>query len=124
MQTILFIGLAGALGAMARFWLSSAVYAALGRNFPWGTAAVNILGCFLFGLVWMLSDTRGLIPANLRIILLIGFMGSFTTFSTYIFESNILIQDGQWLKFGLNLLGQNITGFAALYLGFILGRAL
>lgn len=124
MQKILFIALTGALGALARYWLSGAVYGLMGRDFPWGTAAVNVLGCFLFGLIWVLAEERHLIPAHLRIILLIGFMGSFTTFSTYVFESSALVQDAQWLKLGLNLLGQNLVGFAALYLGYVTGRML
>ncbi|SDB47087.1 CrcB protein [Desulfonatronum thiosulfatophilum] len=122
LKVILLIGLCGALGALARYWLSLAVYTFLGRNFPWGTSAVNILGCFLFGLVWVLSEERGLIPLQLRFILLVGFMGSFTTFSTYIFESTVLLEQAQWFKLGLNLLGQNILGFTALYLGFLAGR--
>ncbi|GAB6057258.1 fluoride efflux transporter CrcB [Desulfonatronum parangueonense] len=122
LKVILLIALCGALGALARYWLSLAVYTLMGRDFPWGTSAVNILGCFLFGLVWVLSEERGLIPLQLRFILLVGFMGSFTTFSTYIFESNVLLEQAQWFKLGLNLLSQNILGLAALYLGFLAGR--
>lgn len=124
MDKILLIALTGALGASARYWLSGAVCSLMGRDFPWGTAVVNVLGCFLFGLVWVLAEERNIIPAHLRIIILVGFMGSFTTFSTYVFESNALVQDAQWFKLGLNLLGQNILGIAALYLGYLSGRAL
>lgn len=124
LKIALLIGLFGALGALARYWLSTSVYLLLGREFPWGTSVVNILGCFLFGLVWVLFEERGLLPLQWRFILLVGFMGSFTTFSTYIFESEILLQQAQWFKLGLNLLGQNILGFAALYLGFLAGRGL
>ncbi len=124
MEKIFLIALTGALGASARYWLSGAVYSLMGQGFPWGTAVVNVLGCFLFGLVWVLAEERSIIPAHLRIIILVGFMGSFTTFSTYVFESNALVQDAQWFKLGLNLLGQNIAGFAALYLGYATGRVL
>jgi fluoride exporter len=85
---------------------------------------VNIVGCFGFGLVWVLAEERNLIPFELRFVLLVGFMGSFTTFSTYIFESNDLIQTAQWFKVAMNLLGQNLLGLAALYLGFSLGRGI
>lgn len=122
MTKILLIALAGAVGTMCRYWLSGLAYDLLGRDFPWGTWAVNILGCFLFGLVWILAEERGILSAQARILILTGFMGAFTTFSTFIFESGAILNDGQWLKLALNVGGQNIVGFAALYLGTGLGR--
>jgi len=122
MQKILSLCLAGALGTLARYWLSGAVYGLLGRDFPWGTSAVNILGCFLFGLIWVLSEERGILPPQYRIIVLVGFMGAFTTFSTFIFESAELARTSEWLRLGLNMLGQNIVGFAACALGMGVGR--
>jgi CrcB protein len=122
MQKILLICLAGALGTLARYWLSGAVYGLLGRDFPWGTSAVNILGCFLFGLIWVLSEERGILPPQFRLIVLVGFMGAFTTFSTFIFESAELARTTEWLKMGLNMAGQNIVGFIACYLGMVFGR--
>jgi CrcB protein len=124
MNKIILISLAGILGTLARYWLSGAVYGFLGRDFPWGTWSVNILGCFLFGLMWVFIDERGLIPAQWRVIILVGFMGAFTTFSSLIFESSELIRDAEWVKMGLNLVGQNIFGFVALYLGAAFGRIL
>lgn len=122
MSKIALIALAGACGTLCRYWLSGLVYNLMGRDFPWGTWAVNIAGCFLFGLVWILAEERGLLSAQARILILTGFMGAFTTFSTFIFESGGLLNDGQWLKLALNLAGQNLVGFAALYLGTGLGR--
>lgn len=122
MMKILLIALAGAFGTLCRYWLSGLAYDLLGRDFPWGTWAVNILGCFLFGLIWILAEERGLMSAQARILILTGFMGAFTTFSTFVFESGGLIHDGQWLRLALNVGGQNIVGFAALYLGTGLGR--
>lgn len=122
MSKIALIALAGACGTLCRYWLSGLVYDVMGRDFPWGTWAVNITGCFLFGLVWILSEERGLLSAQARILILTGFMGAFTTFSTFIFESGGILGDGQWLKLVLNLAGQNVVGFAALYLGTGLGR--
>lgn len=124
MQKLLLIALSGACGTLCRYWLSGAVYAILGRGFPWGTWAVNILGSFLFGLVWMMSEERGLISGPARIVILAGFMGAFTTFSTFMFESGEILRDGQWLKLALNIGGQNTVGFAALFLGSTLGRIL
>ena len=122
MTKILLIALAGACGTLSRYWLSGLAYDLLGRDFHWGTWAVNILGCFLFGLVWILAEERGFLSAQARILILTGFMGAFTTFSTFIFESGGIMNDGQWLKLALNVGGQNIVGFAALYLGTGLGR--
>lgn len=124
MEKILLIALAGAAGTLGRYWLSGAMYAVMGRDFPWGTWAVNIAGCFLFGVVWILAEERGLLSAQTRMIVLVGFMGAFTTFSTYIFESAQLLHDGQWLRMALNLGGQNLVGFVALFLGTGLGRML
>lgn len=124
MLKIALIALAGAFGTLCRYWLSGVVYDVLGRDFPWGTWAVNILGCFLFGLVWILSEERGFFSAQARILILTGFMGAFTTFSTFIFESGGILNDGQWLKLALNLGGQNLVGFMALYLGTGLGRVI
>jgi CrcB protein len=124
MNKIIFLSLAGAIGALARYWLSGAVHGFMGRGFPWGTWSVNMLGCFLFGLIWVLTDERGLIPAQWRVVLLVGFVGTFTTFSTFIFETSGLMRDAEWLKMGLNLAGQNLFGFLALYLGATFGRIL
>ncbi|MFZ5811355.1 MAG: fluoride efflux transporter CrcB [Thermodesulfobacteriota bacterium] len=122
MQKILLLCLAGACGTLARYWLSGAVYGIVGREFPWGTCAVNILGCFLFGTIWTLSEERGIIPPQARIIILVGFMGAFTTFSTFIFESAELVRSSEWLKMGLNVAAQNVIGFFACYLGIVCGR--
>ena len=121
---ILLLALAGACGTLARYWLSGAVHGVLGRDFPWGTAVVNLLGCLLFGLVWVLADERQLIRAELRLVILVGFMGAFTTFSSLIFETGELLRGSQWLYAGLNLIGQNALGFAAFALGAALGRVL
>lgn len=118
----LLIGLFGAAGALSRHGLSTAALHFLGPEFPWGTALVNILGCFLFGLIWTLSEQRGLLPFPHGILLLTGFVGSFTTFSTFSFETAVLMQGGQWGKLALHIFGQNLLGFAALVLGFWAGQ--
>jgi CrcB protein len=118
------IALAGAIGTLARYWMSGLVYDLLGRDFPWGTAAVNILGCFLFGLVWELGEGRMLIRAETRAIILTGFMGAFTTFSTFIFESGGFLEDGRWLPALANVTFQTVVGFVALFAGLAIGRML
>ncbi len=124
MHKIFLLALAGACGTLARYWLSVAAHGALGRDFPWGTAIVNLVGCLLFGLIWVLADERQLIRAEMRGILLVGFMGAFTTFSSLIFETSELLRGSQWGFAALNLAGQNILGFAAFFLGTALGRSL
>jgi CrcB protein len=119
---IVWLALAGTCGTLARYWMSGAVYDLLGRNFPWGTAAVNILGCLLFGAVWVLAEERFILSSETRVVVLIGFMGAFTTFSSLIFESNQLMRDSQWLYAMLNMVGESILGFAGLWLGMALGR--
>ena len=116
------IALAGAMGTLSRYWISGAVYDLLGRGFPWGTAVVNILGCFLFGLVWEAGADRMLLRTESRTVLLTGFMGAFTTFSTFIFESGNLLEDGRYLALFANLGFQTLLGFAALFAGLALGR--
>ena len=121
-QRLLLLALAGAFGALARYGLAGIVQKRLGVEFPWGTFAVNILGTFLFGLIWSLAEERAFLSAEIRTIILTGFMGAFTTFSTFMFESGALLRDGEWLQCGANILGQVVVGLAALFLGLALGR--
>lgn len=123
MHKILMLAVAGMCGTLARYWLSGAVYGIMGREFPWGTAAVNLLGCLLFGLAWVMADERQLLRPETRLVILVGFMGAFTTFSSLIFETSELMRGAQWARAALNIVGQNILGFAAFAIGATLGRA-
>ncbi|HIX39444.1 CrcB family protein [uncultured Desulfovibrio sp.] len=114
---ILLFALAGALGSLARYGMTSAVGALLGSAFPWGVFVVNVLGCFLFGAVWAAAGLLHLISDSARLIILTGFMGAFTTFSTFIFDSQALLESGNWLALLLNAGGQLILGLLALRLG-------
>lgn len=121
-QKLLLLALAGALGTLARFGLASAAQRLLGGAFPWGTLAVNVVGCFAFGLVWSLADSRLNMAPQTRLILLVGFLGAFTTFSTFAFESTQLMQARQWLGMFSHLAAHNALGIAAVFAGFALGR--
>ena len=123
-RKILLLSFAGAFGTLSRYWLAGFVQKLVGPTFPWGTWAVNVLGCLLFGLVWVMSEERFLISGETRLVVLVGFMGAFTTFSTYVFESSQMGMDGQVLPMVLNLAGQNLVGFAALMLGMVIGRVI
>ena len=86
MQVVLFIAGFGALGCLARYYLSGWAYDLFGRSFPYGTLLVNILGAFVIGLVMEFGMRSTLLPATLRIGLTIGFLGGLTTFSTFSYE--------------------------------------
>ena len=124
MMKILLIALAGAAGTLARYWFSGLVQRASGAAFPWGTFAVNMGGCLLFGLVWSMAEERFLIGPQARSVVLVGFMGAFTTYSTYTFETAQLLRDSEWALALGNIALQNPSGVAFLFLGLILGRLL
>lgn len=129
MQHMLLLALAGACGVLARHGLSTVVNGLacqlFGKgDFPWGIFVVNVLGCFLFGCIWELAAVRQIISDANRTVLLVGFMGSFTTFSTLIFDTDHLLGSSQQLLLLLNMGGQIVLGLAALRLGFWCMRAL
>jgi len=120
--TLLGLAVAGALGALTRYFVSGWLVETLGPHFPWGTWAVNATGCFLFGLIWMLAERHVLVSPQARVILLSGYLGALTTFSTYVFETVDLAHKEAWLLAGLNLGGQLGLGVFCLLLGLALGR--
>jgi CrcB protein len=122
MQQWLWIGFAGAFGALARYSLTGFVQRLLGSNFPWGTSVVNVLGSFLFGFIWSLAEGRLALTPQTRTIVLTGFMGSFTTFSTFVFETGGLIRDAQWTLALGNVALQVIVGLVCLFVGLIAGQ--
>ena len=124
MQKLLLIGLAGALGALARYGLSGFVQRHSGFTFPVGTLVVNLLGTFLFGFIWGLVEQRLVISVETRVIILSGFLGAFTTFSSFMFETSALIDEGQWAFAALNVGAQITFGLAAMFLGLAAGRSL
>jgi CrcB protein len=119
---ILMLCIAGALGTLARYGLQGIVQRWTGGSFPWGTLAVNALGCLAFGLIWTAASERQLIGPQLRTVLLVGFMGAFTTFSSFVFETEQLGRGGQWLLAGANVGLELALGAAALAVGIVLGR--
>ena len=117
MQVVFLIGLAGAMGAIARYALSSLAAGVFGAAFPWGIFLVNMAGCFLFGIVSGLAGRFSLIDDTVRLILLTGFMGSFTTFSTFMFDSYIMGKEGRLGFALLNVAGQILVGLICLWGG-------
>jgi CrcB protein len=122
-QRMLLIAVAGAMGTLARYGLGGLVQGVfVGRGLPWGTLFVNVLGCFLFGLVWTLADERVIISEESRVIILGGFMGAFTTFSTFIFETGGFAREAQWVLATGNILVQTLVGLVFLFVGIMAGR--
>ncbi len=109
---------------MSRYGLSGLIQGRLGSAFPWGTLFVNILGCFLFGLVWSFLQRHVQISPEIRIVLLVGFLGSFTTFSSFIFETEQFLEHTQFLTAILNVAGETLFGLAAFYAGSLAGGRL
>ena len=118
---IVIIGVAGAGGALARYALAGLVQNVSGGVFPWGTFVVNIAGCFVFGLIWAITEKRLAFAAESRVYLLTGFVGAFTTFSTFAFETGAMARDGEYLLAAVNLSAQNVLGVVALFIGLALG---
>ena len=121
-KSLVCLAVAGAAGTLCRYGLASAVQRFSGGRFPWGTLAVNVLGCLLFGLVWSLADERQLISRQTRTVLLVGFLGAFTTFSTFAFETAAFADDRRWLSAAGNVLLQNMAGILAVFIGLWIGR--
>ena len=122
MQQLLAIAGGGALGAVLRYGMSNSVYRLLGRDFPYGTMAVNVLGSLLMGLLFVLLVERMIVSVEWRSGLLVGLLGAFTTFSTFSFETLALFDAGAPLKALLNIIASIVLCLVATWLGMILGR--
>jgi CrcB protein len=123
MRTVVGIGVAGCLGALARYGLEGLVSRRAGA-FPWGTFVVNISGSFLLGLTVTLLGERLAVAPWVRASVAIGFLGAYTTFSTLSLESYRLLETRSFALAGANLIGSVTAGLVALYGGIVLGRAL
>ena len=122
MQKLALLVMAGGMGALARYGLAGFVQKYNGMSFPWGTVVVNLTGCFAAGLLWSLFENRWHVSGETRTVVLVGFMGAFSTFSTFIFETADLLRSAQWFYATANLTIQNGIGLLALFMGIALGR--
>ena len=118
------IAAGGALGAVMRFWVSGGIYAWLGRDFPYGTLSVNLIGSFIIGIAFVLLTERLTLGAEVRSFVLIGFLGAFTTFSTFSLETLILLQEGLLFKAAANFLLSVLLCIIATWGGIILAKSL
>ena len=123
-QQLLAIAGGGALGAVFRFGISSNIYRVFGRDFPYGTLTVNVLGSLLMGLFFALIFERNVLSAEWRGVIMIGFLGAFTTFSTFSLETLSLLESGELTRAALNIFLSVALCLAATWLGLIIGRQL
>ena len=124
MKTAAAIAIFCAGGGLARYYLSGWVYTLLGRSFPYGTFAVNIIGAYLIGLIMELGLRSTLIPDALRIGLTVGLLGGLTTFSTFSYETFSLLEDGQFLVAFVNILASVAVCLLFTWLGILTVRTL
>jgi CrcB protein len=119
LKNILLIGVGGGIGSILRYLLSRYIELRILTSFPLGTFTVNIVGCFIIGVIYGLT-IRNLAPPEMRFLLATGFCGGFTTFSTFSYESLSLLRDGQlWFAF-LYMAGSLLAGLAAVWIGMLI----
>jgi CrcB protein len=124
MAEFLWVGLGGFLGANARYALGLWVVGRFGSGFPLHTLLINVTGSLAIGAVLVLLTERLVVDPAWRLLLVVGFLGGYTTFSSYTFEALVLAEEGRWLEAGWYVLGNNGLGLGAAYLGVVLARSL
>ena len=122
-MVLLWIAVGGAIGAVARYGLGAWIHARTGPGFPWGTFAVNLIGCLLIGFLLRYMDAL-VVSAETRAFVLVGLLSSFTTFSTYSYETVALLREGHLRQASLYSLGSLGLGVAAVYIGLTLAGQL
>lgn len=124
MKDILVISLGAIVGANARWIISRYSARVLGPTFPYGTLFINVAGSFVVGFFVIWATERVLIDPRWRLLVVVGFCGSFTTFSSFAFETMSLFEQGQWMLMGMNFLSNNLLCLGAALAGIALARAL
>jgi CrcB protein len=120
LKNILFVGLGGGIGSIARYLCQKYFYEFHPHTFPFGTFLVNISGCFLIGIFFALSQKGNILTPEWRLFLTTGICGGFTTFSAFAYENVILLKTGNILYFGLYIAASVILGIAATFAGIAL----
>ncbi len=116
------LALGSLAGGFARYYLAGFVYQILGAAFPYGTLVVNLVGCFLIGFLSVLAEEKFLIGPTARTLLMVGFCGAFTTFSTFMLETGNLVKAGETLRALLNVVASVAAGFLVFRLGVFVGE--
>jgi CrcB protein len=122
--SVLWVAAGGAIGSVARYWLAAAVAALTGPAFPWGTLLINIVGSFVIGWFGVLTSAAGPldVPAEVRVFVLIGLCGGFTTFSSFSLQTLELLQAGEFVRAGGYILGSVTLCLLSVWAGAALGR--
>lgn len=118
------VGLGGFVGTLARYWLSGVVARRYGETFPFGTLAVNALGCLVIGFLFYLFYERALGGPTARTVVFIGLLGGFTTFSSFGLQTFTLLRDGEMLLALANVAASNVVCLVLVWLGYTLARAI
>ena len=124
MLRVLFIGLAGLVGTLCRYWLSGVLARRYGETFPAGTLAVNVAGCFLIGFLFYMFQERYVVGQTARTVVLVGFLGGFTTFSSYGLQTFTLLRDGEFAYAAANVFASNLLGLLMVWGGYALAKLL
>ena len=120
----LWIALGAVVGASARYFISGYIARVFSSGFPYGTLIINLSGSLLLGFFLVWTTERVLVDARWRLLIAIGFCGSYTTFSSFAFETFALVEQGQWLLVGLNVIASNLLCFVTVLAGAALARCL
>lgn len=124
MHQLLAIAIGGAVGAVLRFMVSTSVHRVMGKDFPYGTLTVNVLGSLLMGFLFIMLVERQISSIELRSGILFGVLGAFTTFSSFSFETLALMESGDWVKAMMNVLLSVSACLLATWVGLGIGRQL
>jgi len=122
MQRLIFIGVAGLLGTVARFGVSEIASKRLGTTFPIGTLIVNVVGCFLAGVLFYALQERSSVSETVRLAVMVGFLGGFTTFSAFGVQTFALLKNGEIALGLLNVAVSNLVGIAVVWAGYSLAK--
>ncbi len=123
MRELLAVAVGGAAGALGRYWLATAAQRLGGSGFPYGTLTVNVIGSLLIGVLFVAFE-RGALHHELRLLLTVGLLGAFTTFSTFSLETLVLIEQGLWGRALANVAASVILCLLACAIGVLLARRL
>ncbi len=125
LSTYLWVALGGALGSVARYWMTNWVAMLTGPRFPWGTIIINIVGSFVIGFVAYLTTPIGRVPISfdVRAFVLAGICGGFTTFSSFSLQTLELARTGYWFQAGANIVLSVVLCLAAVWAGYAIGAA-
>jgi len=124
MQDVIFVAIGGAFGAVSRYGSNLAAAWLFGANFPYGTLIVNVIGCLLLGLAMGGEALPDWLPRYAKLAVTVGFLGAFTTFSTFGHDTIRQIDQGSWHLALINIAAQLGLGLSAAWLGFVTARAL